>query len=89
MGEAGGDLPGGVMTRSWLGSRTRRAQSTSSKMPGWMKHKLESRLLEEISITSDNADNTTLMAESEDDLKGLLMRMKEDSEKVDLKHSEN
>ena len=28
-------------------------QSTSSKMPGWMKHKLESRLLEEISITSD------------------------------------
>ena len=58
-------------------------------MLGWMKHKLESRLLGEISITSDNADNTTLMAESEDDLKGLLMRMKEDSEKVDLKHSEN
>ena len=28
-------------------------QSTSSKMPGWMKHKLESRLLGEISITSD------------------------------------
>ena len=28
-------------------------QSTSSKMPGWMKHKLESRLLEEISITLD------------------------------------
>ena len=64
-------------------------QSTSYEMPGWINHKLESRLLEEISITSDNADNTTLMAESEDDLKGLLMRMKEDSEKVDLKHSEN
>ena len=64
-------------------------QSTSWEMPGWINHKLESRLLEEISITSDNADNTTLMAESEDDLKGLLMRMKEDSEKVDLKHSEN
>ena len=28
-------------------------QSTSCKMPGWMKHKLESRLLEEIPITSD------------------------------------
>ena len=27
--------------------------STSCKMPGWMKHKLESRLLEEMSITSD------------------------------------
>ena len=28
-------------------------QSTSCEMPGWMKHKLESRLMEEISITSD------------------------------------
>ena len=28
-------------------------QSTSCKMPGWMKHKLESRLLGEVSITSD------------------------------------
>ena len=28
-------------------------QSTSCEMPGWKKHKLESRLLEEISITSD------------------------------------
>ena len=28
-------------------------QSTSSKMPGWTKHKLESRLLGEIEITSD------------------------------------
>ena len=28
-------------------------QSTSCKMPGWMKHKQESRLLGEISITSD------------------------------------
>ena len=31
------------------------------------------------------ADNTTLMAESEEELKGLLMRMKEESEKVGLK----
>ena len=28
-------------------------QSTSCKMPDWMKHKLESRLLGEISVTSD------------------------------------
>ena len=28
-------------------------QSTSCKMPGWMKHKLESRMPGEISITSD------------------------------------
>ena len=28
-------------------------QSTSSGMPDWLKHKLESRLLKEISITSD------------------------------------
>ena len=51
----------------------------------WMKHKLESRLLGEISITSDNADDTTLMAESEKELKSLLMEVKEESEKVGLK----
>ena len=53
-------------------------------MLGWMKHKLESRLQGEISITSD-ADDTTLMAESEDELKSLLMEVKEESEKSDLK----
>ena len=50
-------------------------------MLGWKKHKLESRLLGEISITSD-ADDTTLMAESEEELKSLLMKVKEESEKV-------
>ena len=39
--------------------------SMSYKMPGWMKRKLESRLPGEISITSEYADDTTLMAESE------------------------
>ena len=39
-------------------------QSTSCKMPGWMNHKLESRLLAEISITFRYADDTTLMAEN-------------------------
>ena len=54
-------------------------------MPGLMKHKLESRLLGEISITSDNADDTTLMAESKEEVKILLMEVKEESEKADLK----
>ena len=49
-----------------------------------MKHKLESRPLGEISITSDNADDTTLMAESEEELKSLLMKVKEESKKVGL-----
>ena len=51
---------------------------------GWMKHKLESRLPIEISITSD-VQMTPLMAESEEELKILLMKMKEESEKVGLK----
>ena len=46
-----------------------------------MKHKLDSRLLGEISITL-NADDTTLMAEREEELKSLLMKVKEESEKV-------
>ena len=50
-----------------------------------MKQKLESRLLEEISVTSDNADDTILMAESEEELKSLLMKVKEESEKAGLK----
>ena len=54
-------------------------QSASCEMPGWMKHKLESRLLGEISIISDNADDTTFMAESEEELKSLLMKVKEES----------
>ena len=54
-------------------------------MLGWKKHKLESRLLGEISITSDNADDTTLMVESEEELKSLLMNVKEESEKVGIK----
>ena len=49
-------------------------------MPGWMKHKLESRLLGEILITS-YMQMTTLMAESEEELKSLVMRVKEESEK--------
>ena len=57
-------------------------QSTSCEMPGWMKHKLKSRLQEEISIT---LDDTTLMAESKKKLKSLLMKVKEECEKAGLK----
>ena len=61
-------------------------QSTLCEMPGWMKHKLESRLLGEISITSDmQMTPSTLMAESEEELKNLLMKVKEESEKAGLK----
>ena len=56
--------------------------NTSCKMPGWMEHKLESRLLGEISITSDD---TTLIAESKEEIKSLLMKVQEESEKVGLK----
>ena len=56
-------------------------------MPGWMKHKVESRLPGEISSENNlrYADNTTLMAESEEELKSLLMKVKEQSEKAGLK----
>ena len=60
-------------------------QSPSWETLGWKKHKLESRLRGEILTTSDNADDTTLMAESEEELKSLLMKVKEESEKVGLK----
>ena len=51
-------------------------------MLGWRQHKLESRLPGENNLRY--ADNTTLMAESEE-LKSLLMKVKEESEKVGLK----
>ena len=50
-----------------------------------MSHKLESRLLGEISTPSDMQVITTLMAENEEELKSLLMRVKEESEKAGLK----
>ena len=53
-------------------------------MLGWKKHKLKSRLLGEISITSDMQINHP-MAESEEELKSFLIKVKEESEKVGLK----
>ena len=55
-------------------------------MPGWMEQKLESRLLEETVITSDT-QITPPVAKNEDELKSLLMKVKEGSEKVGLKLS--
>ena len=60
-------------------------QRTSCEMPGWMKHKLESRLLGENINYLRNADDTTLMAESKEKLKSLLTKVKEKSEKTGLK----
>ena len=57
-------------------------QSTSCEMLGWMKHKLESRLLGEIPIISDD---TIIMAEGEEELKSLLIKVREESEKAGLK----
>ena len=54
-------------------------------MLGWKKHKLESGLPGEISNNLRYADDTTLMAESEEELKSLLMKVKEESEKLGLK----
>ena len=59
-------------------------QSTSWEVLGWGKHKLESRLLGDINNLR-YADDTTLMAESEEELKSLLMKVKGESEKVGLK----
>ena len=53
-------------------------------MPVWMNHKLESRLLKEITNLR-HADDTTLMAESEEELRSLWMTVKEESEKAGLK----
>ena len=60
-------------------------QSTSCDMPSWMKHKLESRLLGGNINNLRYADDTTPMAESEEELKSLLMKGKEESEKAGLK----
>ena len=49
-----------------------------------MKRKLESRVLGKTSIISDT-DDITLMAESGEELKSLLMKVKQESEKVGLK----
>ena len=60
-------------------------QSTSCEMLGWKEYKLESRLPGEILNNLRYADDTTLMAESKEEPKNRLMKVKEESEKVGLK----
>ena len=57
-------------------------QSTSCDMWGYLKHKLESRLPGENINNLRYADGTTLMAKSEEEQKSLLMKLKEESEKL-------
>ena len=59
-------------------------QSTSCKSWGWMKHKLESTARRKIN-NFRYADDITLMAKSEEELKSLLTKMKERSEKAGFK----
>ena len=59
-------------------------QSTSWKTPGWMNHKLEPKLQGEISSLR-YVDDTILIAEREEELNSLLMRVKEESETIGLK----
>ena len=56
-------------------------QSTLCVIPGWMKHKLESRLLRETSITSD-MQMTPPLWQKEEELKSLLMKVKKESENL-------
>ena len=60
-------------------------QGASCEMLGWMKHKLESRLPGEISTTSDMQMTPPLWQKAKEELKSLLMKVKEESEKVGLK----
>ena len=60
-------------------------QSTLCEMLDCMNHKLESRLPREISNNLRYVDDTSLMAESKEELKSLLMKVKEESEKAGSK----
>ena len=60
-------------------------KNTSCEMPGWMKHKLEIKTAGRDINNLQYADDTTFIAESEEELKSLLMKVKEQSEKGGLK----
>ena len=60
-------------------------QSTPCEMPVWKKHKLQSMIARRNINKLRYADDSTLMAESKEELKSLLMKVKEKSEKVGLK----
>ena len=55
-------------------------QSTSCEMPGWMKHKAAIKIARRYINNLRYADDTTLMAQSEEELKNFLMKVKEENE---------
>ena len=57
-------------------------QSTPCEMPGWVNHKLESKIARRNINNLRYADDTTLMAKSEGELRSLLMKVKEESEQA-------
>ena len=57
-------------------------QSTLCEMEGWMKHKAGIKIARRNINNLRYADDTTLKAESEEELKSLLMGMKEENEKL-------
>ena len=62
-------------------------QSTSCEILGWKTHKLKSKLPGENTNNLGYANDITLMTETEEELKSLLMKVKEESEKAGLKLS--
>ena len=60
-------------------------QSTSCEMPGWIKAQAGIKVTRRNINNLRYADDTTLMAESKEELKSLLMKLKEESEKGGLK----
>ena len=60
-------------------------QSISCEMPDWIKHKLKSSFARRNINSLGYADDITLMAESEEELRSLLMKVKEESGRAGLK----
>ena len=54
-------------------------------MPDWIKQKMESRLPGEISITTDKQMTATFIAKRKEEIKNLLLKVKEESKKARLK----
>ena len=60
-------------------------QGTSCEILGWVNHKLESRLPEDTPTISDMQMTPPLLAKNKEELKALLMKVKEESENAGLK----
>ena len=76
-----GVCQGYILSPTYLNSM----QSTSHKMLGWMTYNQVSRLSGEIINNLRYTEDTTLVAESKEELKSLVMNVREESEKAGLK----